>query len=269
MSADGGHTWKQVETVSRRADVGGLQFVDDRTAWVAGGLGNRAFLATTSNAGKTWEFAHVVSDAGNSFLADIQFFGRRNGIAVGGGESGGAPRSLVAITRDGGASWKTSFVQTDDPQPVLKRIVYQSKTRVWATGGKSVYVSEDGGATWNVRHREDDAVDLAGLAVVEGAGVFVTGGWGLVVRSRDFGATWEKQKIPEAASKHYLSSVAFADATHGWVCGDRGMILTTEDGGETWRQEASRRDELLRFIAVIGNQVFAVGDNLTVVRRPL
>jgi photosystem II stability/assembly factor-like uncharacterized protein len=268
MTEDNGHTWKSMDTISMRADMSGIQFLDDRTGWLSGAVGSKAFLATTTDGGKNWGITHVASDIRNSVFSDIGFLGKRNGVAVGGGEFDGVARSLVAVTRDGGSNWKNIQVKTDDPQPTLKRVCYFSKTQLWASGGKSIYQSEDGGVTWTLRHRETDAVDLAGLAVVEG-GVFAAGGWGLVLRSRDSGATWEKLKLPEIVAKQYLNSVAFSDAKHGWVCGDHGVILSTQDGGETWQQEANSRTELLRFVSVIGIQVFAVGDNLTVIRRPL
>jgi photosystem II stability/assembly factor-like uncharacterized protein len=264
---DGGRTWKPVDTVFTRAEMGGIQFLDDRTGWVFGAVGSKAFIASTTDGGKKWDITHVASDIRNSVFSDVGFLGKRNGVAVGGGEFDGLPGSLVAITHDGGSNWKNIRVKTDDPQSVLKRVCYLSKTQLWASGGKSIYQSADGGTTWILRHREPDAVDLAGLAVVEG-GVFAAGGWGLVLRSRD-GTNWDKLKLPEIFAKQYVNSVAFSDAKHGWVCGDHGMILSTQDGGETWQQEASGRTELLRFVSVIGTQVFAVGDNLTVIRRPL
>jgi photosystem II stability/assembly factor-like uncharacterized protein len=269
VTEDSGRTWKTVETVSRGAEVGGLLFLDDRTAWITGAVGNKAFLASTADGGKEWNFKHSASESASSSLSDVSFFGKRVGIAVGGGEFAAGSRSLIAVTHDGGNNWKDTLLPTDDPQPVLKRVAFQSKSIVWATGGKSVYSSNDGGAKWVLRHREADAIDLEGLAVVEGAGVFVTGGWGLALRSRDFGATWEKLKVPAAVSKQYLSSVAFADASHGWICGDHGLMISTKDGGDTWQEEFTARSELLRFVGVFGDQVLSAGDSLTLIRRPL
>jgi photosystem II stability/assembly factor-like uncharacterized protein len=269
MTEDGGRTWKYVELVSKRTEVGGLLFLDDRAGWLFGAMGGKAIVASTFDAGKNWEFKHSVVEFHTSVLSDMQFFSKKAGIAVGGGEFDAGPRSLIAVTSDGGATWKNTLLKTDDPQPVLRRVLYQSKSLIWASGGKSIYLSKDGGASWQLRYRDTDAVDLTSLAIVDGTGIFAVGGWGLVLRSRDSGGTWEKVKLPPTVTKQYLSAITFSDASHGWICGDHGTILSTKDGGDTWQEEPTGRSELLRSVAVLGNQVFAVGDGLTVIRRPI
>jgi photosystem II stability/assembly factor-like uncharacterized protein len=255
--------------ISRRTEIGGLLFNDEHAGWLVGAMGGKAVIASTTDAGNAWEFKHSLSESHSSVLSDVQFFTKKAGIAVGGGEFDAGPRSLIAHTSDGGATWKNTLLKTDDAQPVLRRVAYQSKSLVWAVGGKSIYMSKDAGVSWQLRYREADAIDLTSLAVVEGNGIFATGGWGLAIRSVDSGDTWQRLKLPPVVAKQYLNSVAFADARRGWICGDRGTMLSTTDGGATWQIEPTNRSELLRSVAVIGNQVFAVGDNLTVIRRPL
>jgi photosystem II stability/assembly factor-like uncharacterized protein len=178
-------------------------------------------------------------------------------------------RSLVAITHDGGVSWKSHTFRTDDPNPPLMRVRFESQSVIWAVGGQSVFSSRDGGESWQLAHREPAATQFGAISIVRNSGIFVTGGWGLVLRSRNFGATWEKLKVPAGVENRFLNSMDFADALHGWVGGDRGTIIETKDGGETWEEEATGVDGFVRDIVVLGDRVYAAGDGFFVLSRPI
>jgi photosystem II stability/assembly factor-like uncharacterized protein len=189
------------------------------------------------------------------------------GVAVGGGDLDAGARSFTAVTHDGGNSWATRFLDGDDAPSYLMRVRFESAHIVWAVGGKSVYSSRDGGNSWELAHRELNATLLAGLAVTKDKQIFATGGWGILIRSRDSGRTWESVPLPPDAREHFLCSVDFADGLRGWVGGDHGFIIATSDGGRSWRQEATQTDGLIRDMAVIGRRVYAVGDIMTILTR--
>jgi photosystem II stability/assembly factor-like uncharacterized protein len=52
---------------------------------------------------------------------------------------------------------------------------------------------------------------------------------GVILSTSDGGAHW---KVQNSKIDEWLNSVAFPDATHGWVAGDSGAILATSTGGD-------------------------------------
>jgi len=277
LTADGGKTWKVVEVGPRFVES--VFFFDELHGWAAGETAypdSKATLVSTRDGGKSWLPASAISKSPeiasclSSGFSDVQFFDKDLGIAVGTGNmcADVAAQQLVAVTRDGGATWSVSLLKTDEPDAVLRRVRFQSRSVVWATGGSSVYLSRDGGATWVLSHRDPGAQSF-GLAVVPGSGVFATGGFGLVFRSRDFGETWTEAKLSAPVADKYFMGVAFADAKRGFACGTDGAIISTTDGGETWHHEPSGRSELLRDVAIFNGDIYIAGDGPIVIKRPL
>jgi len=268
ITGDGGRSWYASSPFPLGAAVASVSFLDGKTGWAAGDYAGKGFLAKTSDGGKSWSFRHIVAEPGLSGFGDVQFFDRNFGIAVGGGEFDNGAKMLFASTRDGGVTWSVQSMATDDPGAVfLRRVRFQSRSAIWAEGGQSVFSSRDGGNTWRLVHREHDAVELNGLAVVPDSGIFVAGSWGLVLKSRDFGTTWERLKLPGDAEQRFFWSVSFADSMRGWVVGQDGTILGTRDGGATWAHELSGTHVFLYDVLAARGQVYAVGENLTIIRR--
>src|ERR1035438_171969 len=63
---------------------------------------------------------------------------------------------------------------------------------------------------------------------------------GLLLVTKDEGATWAQRKI---ASPGALRAMAFLDANRGVTVGDGGAILTTDDAGRTWKARQSGTTE--------------------------
>src|SRR4051794_27831396 len=60
---------------------------------------------------------------------------------------------------------------------------------------------------------------------------------GLMLVTKDEGATWTQRKIPNTTSA--LRAVAFLDVNRGLTVGDAGAILATDDAGVTWTKRES------------------------------
>jgi len=67
-----------------------------------------------------------------------------------------------------------------------------------------------------------------------GARLFAGGERGLILYSDDQGKTWVQASVPVRVT---LTSIHFADATHGWAVGNGGAILRTDDGGVRWSKQ--------------------------------
>lgn len=140
---------------------------------------------------------------------------------------------------------------------------------------QDLFVSADGGATWQKRRLPGDTKFRA-LAFLDSRRGFVAGDAGTVLATEDGGETWRAVSVPtreNLTSIHFagelgwisgwsgvilhsadggrnwerqhsgveqgLESIYFADAKHGWAVGWTGIILRTSDGGKTW--EKARR----------------------------
>src|ERR1700677_4428234 len=106
VTGDGGETWI-ANSYPQDVVVEGLTFIDSNHAWAAGAVRSQTtWLASTSDGGKTWHAAPTTPDSRPGGFVDVQFFDKDFGIAVGVGDSDQGGKSLIAITRDGGTSWK-------------------------------------------------------------------------------------------------------------------------------------------------------------------
>jgi photosystem II stability/assembly factor-like uncharacterized protein len=268
MSEDAGQNWKISNPLTGRGEINGVEFTDAINGWAAGAMFGRGTIFKTTDGGVSWKAVLEAPKSTISVFTDVKFWGTEFGVAVGGGDFEEGQRSLIAITHDGGAHWTIRTVETQDPA-ILRRISFQSPSILWSVGGSSVYVSRDSGETWRLAHTERGAVDLDGLSITEDGGIYVTGGWGLLVKSPDRGSSWERVVLPASFSEVYLCSLVFADSRRGWLGGDRGRVASTTDGGRTWLPETTGQTELLRDMVVDGSNVYAIADEITVLKRNL
>lgn len=58
----------------------------------------------------------------------------------------------------------------------------------------------------------------------------------VVLATTDGGTTW---KVRYATRGGHWCSMAFADASYGWLVGSGGLILATSGGGTTWQRQFS------------------------------
>lgn len=69
---------------------------------------------------------------------------------------------------------------------------------------------------------------------------------GLVYRTQDGGASWEKLFAPDDTA---LFGIFFTDKNRGWVTGSAGTIFATSDGGVTWTRQETNTKSLLNAVA--------------------
>lgn len=67
-----------------------------------------------------------------------------------------------------------------------------------------------------------------------GARIVCVGERGIVIHSKDDGATWSQATVPVSVT---LTSVKFASDQVGWCTGHLGVVLSTKDGGATWTKQ--------------------------------
>ena len=80
---------------------------------------------------------------------------------------------------------------------------------------------------------------------------------GLLLVTKDEGATWAQRKIPNTTAP--LRAVAFLDINRGVTVGDGGVILATDDAGATWTKRESGTTENLTDIQMVGEDGWIAG----------
>ncbi|MEO6393121.1 MAG: YCF48-related protein [Pyrinomonadaceae bacterium] len=145
----------------------------------------------------------------------------------------------------------------------LNAIVAKNESDVWVIGdgeieGSSQAVianSLDGGVTWAKRYLLPQSVFYDIKFVTPQLG-FVTGvsrnsRRGIVLRTRDGGANWER--LPVAIDESWVRMM-FRDSENGWIVGADGRVIQTKNGGSKWTRTSKIRGKGLNSISAPDNQ---------------
>jgi photosystem II stability/assembly factor-like uncharacterized protein len=166
-TANGGASWAPVAPLSPEVgeSAGDMVFVDASHGWVADSWDG---IWVTDDGGQTW--GHQAADS-ISAMYGVAFIDATRGW--------GAVPYHVVRTDDGGATWET--ISTPVPSRSFVDIEATDVQRLWAvTEYGQIYVSGDGGLTWEEQSVEDpDPHEFAGDFELE-----VIGDHGWTVRCR-------------------------------------------------------------------------------------
>jgi photosystem II stability/assembly factor-like uncharacterized protein len=157
-TTDGGATWKEMPREKMPPALPGEgAFAASGTCLIVQGK-NRAWFATgggaarvfrSSDGGNSWQVTAtpIPSDNASSGIFSIAFKDAKHGIIVGGDyRKEGEARDNLAVTSDGGRTWK--LVKTSQLGGFRSGVVYVSGSRLVAVGPAGSDSSPDNGATW-------------------------------------------------------------------------------------------------------------------------
>lgn len=242
-------------------------------------VGDRGHILLSTD-GKAWQQVQTPADV---MLNRVRFRDDQTGWAVG-------HDATILATHDGGSHWA---VQHYDPQGrPLYDLIFVDPQHLIAIGGYGSFLdSTDDGASWTARSFPvgDLGQHFNAAATLADGTLLVAGERGLLMRSRDHGATWAMLDSPYTGS---FFGVLASGAKGALVFGLRGHVYLTDDAGacpvlrtdgydpyarETvvdaarlkklgWRAVATPTHESLFGGAADGNGAVLVGVNGTVVR---
>ena len=250
-----------------------VHFIDQNHGWVAGSSGT---LLQTSDGGVTWTKTSVTKDD----LRDVYFADERNGWLLAQRDplrtKPNERSSYLLNTKDGGVTWQPVFLNTPDVNTRFARLVFTDAEHGWVFGEVGVlYTTTDGGTHW-VQQRTATRYLLLGGAVTNNGRGFLVGAGGTILRSDDFGSTWQSISLRNTRSARLsavsvignfawtvggarmfhtidagrswsaqqvnnaadLFDIKFIDAQEGWAVGAQGTVLHTTDGGLHWSVES-------------------------------
>ena len=215
-SRDAGATWARVIVPSTDA-LTGVCFPDTAHGYLVGGAGA---VLVTRDGGTTWALKRPTGAALNA----VSFAGANDGWVV--GESG-----TVFGTHDAGGSWYP--VQPSLTALSLRSVWRRTATQAIAGGFSGVRLATAATADslqWSLgSFGAGNTVNA--LQMIDASNGYAVGanGNGIVLRTRDGGATWAPQ-LPGTTVA--LQDVWFVDALRGWAVGPSGRIVHTSRGGD-------------------------------------
>jgi photosystem II stability/assembly factor-like uncharacterized protein len=215
-SSDAGLTWTP-QLSPTTEDLADVCFVDGQHGWA---VGSRRTIIFTSDGGVTW--TKQTSDTTGRLNA-VSFADASHGWVVGEG-------GVILATADGGMTWNP---QTSGTTGELYDVSFADASHGWATGDLSLLVTNDGGATWDLRSTPQ-LLRVSFVSATQGW----AGGDGIRMTT-DGGTTWADQYAPGPDVSVFVNAISFRDSLHGLAL-ERNFTLgvsriaVTSDGGAHW-----------------------------------
>lgn len=161
----------------------------------------------------------------------------------------------VYAATDGRGIWKSDDANVWarlaglDDEPLLS-VLALGDTILAGTGGRGMFVSRDGGKTWQPDATfQNDYVSMLRRDPRDGSTIFARGRNGLY-RSREGGAAW--QELAGGIETEIVNALEFADDTI-LAATSGGKIFVSDTNGETWREtsvENPRRRAVLSLFRI-------------------
>jgi len=224
---DGGNTWKPQKSGSKN-HLFAVDVIGPKEAWVVGDWGT---ILYTTDGGETWQTRSLEEDV---ILNDMSWVDPQHGWLA--GEVGAIYR-----TDDGGAHW---VKQESGSEKSLFGIHFSDLEHGWAVGLDGVFLrTVDGGNTWEVLRGNATVGSLEAMGFLEAlknAGLYsvdvkgslgvAAGDLGMILVSRDGGATWKQEEVPEEWRLRWLRSLSLGSGTNGVLVGSNGLTVPVVDG---------------------------------------
>lgn len=273
-TTDGFATTTRVASLSTHGSPRALWMVTDSRGWVVGGAqgDTAAFIATTSDAGRTWTREYTGVGGPLQAITGVGFAGRAVILAAGASvpravvkdefqqtdwkqfELPGEPitaLTLKAVDPEGAEIWVAEQaglwgIRVDDDS--IQRPITQSRPRLWSVGSPAVGTAiavGDGGTIVRATYGQAAAVTLAGNRKERfTAADFPTadGQFGVLVDNQpgaprlwvttNGGASLQATAVAAGA----IADVSFVDASTGFGVLESGEVYATVNGGSTFQR---------------------------------
>jgi len=217
VSADGGRTWRQIESLNG-ADAMGWAFTDEGAL-----VGGHPGLFVSDDGGRTFRQENEGLPA-----TDIHALGSGAGVIY-----AASPQLGVFASTDGGASWEIRTEQVG--QALMGSILVdpQDPEHLVAPDMRAGAVqSSDGGRSWSVLGGVPGAMwvswDPADTDRI------VVSGMGQAALTSDGGRTWAQLAVPERASVVEIDANDPDTLYAGVLEGTEAVVWISRDGGSTW-----------------------------------
>jgi photosystem II stability/assembly factor-like uncharacterized protein len=185
---DGGASWQRRQTPPALPDEGAfaasgtsLAIHGERDVWFGTGGPGAARVFHSTDAGKSWTVAQtgIRNDSKSAGIFSLAFSDALHGVAVGGDyQKPQDGTGTVAITQDGGATWKSPPGSTVKGYRSAVAFLPGNKDTWIAVGTSGSDVSQDGGRTWD----SFSSISLNSVAAARDGSAWAVGPRGAVAK---------------------------------------------------------------------------------------
>lgn len=196
-------------------------------------VGERGHVFRSSDGGREW---HRMSTPGTPTLTAVTAL---PGAVVAVGHD-----ATVWLSEDEGGSWREVFAAPEDEAPLLD-VLLDADGRGWAVGAYGLLLeTRDGGRHWAATEipANEEGMHLNAIARLDAQRLLIAGEAGLLLRSDDDGASWQRLDSPYQGSFFGVQRMRDGAVL---VFGMRGHVFRSEDGGEHWQALASEAQSSL------------------------
>lgn len=217
-------------------------------------------LATIAAADAGEELRLVRSGFPHDSLFGLAFEGAR-GIAVG-------DHGVLLVTDDGGSSWVVD--ETVGVSAALLGVALIGE-RALVVGQEGLVLTRQGDGHWT-RRESGTTERLLNVAMASDGLAVAVGGFGMLLRSRDHGQSWEwlqpnwEDYLADSGYEPHLFDVEILPDGRILLAGEFGLVLLSRDRGETWEQVNSSDESLFGMAVLPDGSGVAVGQNGYVIR---
>jgi photosystem II stability/assembly factor-like uncharacterized protein len=227
-TADGGASWQAAALPEgAAATAAGPQFVDASHGWLAAASCSNpvavVFCSTlyrTVDSGGRWEAISELQAVGPIAFADTD-----TGVLM------RFDDDSLHRTTDGGRTWSALGLPRGSI-PLARLIYFRNAQEGWLLPGREadprLMKTLDAGRTWTLAATLPAGLTLWDIAFADALHGWIVGDRGLVLHTRDGGASWQRQ---ESGTERPLNSVVAIDADTAWITGSIGTLLVTRSGG--------------------------------------
>lgn len=158
-------------------------------------------------------------------------------ITVAGPQAVAVGEQGVILRSTDGKTW------TQSPSPVnsmLTRVRFTDDKHGWVLGySGSILQTEDGGATWKLRHFDAEQHAMYDILFLDEQHGIAVGGFGNVLETRDGGATWAATAPALADQRLHLNAILKLADGSILIAGEHGLMARSTDQGASWKALSS------------------------------
>lgn len=229
LSGDGEH-WEQAK-VPTQTTLTAVYFTDLLFGWA---VGHDATILATQDGGKTWQIQQHLPQIEKPLL-DVVFSDRKHGIAIG-------AYGLFYRTIDGGKTWTSEFHD---------EFLFEEDREYLAE-----LKAEDEEA---YKDEQSSILPHFNRIVADGRTLYMAGEIGLIAKSNDFGAHWQKLDEIYPGSFYDINRTQEGNLL---VVGLRGHVFRSLKNGTPWQQSTTDITALINSIVLTDDRrIFLLGNN--------
>ncbi len=262
-TTDRGKTWRGV-TLPSTEHLESIHFTTKNIGYVSGVDG----IWKSEDGGVNW--TNITPSDTVSYWG-CYFWDSNNGVVIGDGCM--IYHQYFWHTTNGGTTW-TQFEGDQPNSGLTDAIIINPNTEAYAVSSGRLWISSDGGRTWDVKDTTGTTVwheeisKYANSFLIPTSGDVCSGGGtkGGMRFSTNGGATWTERQSPRGP----MYGTFLINQSKGWACGLYGQVLYTDDAGQSWKEmdcglDGSHLDDI-RFLSedegwVVGQGLYRLANN--------